>query len=256
MKRATCLIRAHSPERRAAFVSGLEACGYTVDGVINPNPTKDEVLLVWNRSVDRERTILDYEKAGATVLVAENGFIGTDENQHRLYSLFLNHHNGAGRWHVGAEDRWSRLGIDLLPWREDGKHILLLPQRGIGERGVGMPPRWTSDTHHLLSTITKRPLRIRQHPGKAFAPLEPDLRNCWAAVTWGSGAAIKAIVAGVPVFYDLKRWIGGSAACWIQNIERPFLGDRMPMLHRLSWAQWSLSELASGVPFEHLLKLR
>jgi hypothetical protein len=73
-------------------------------------------------------------------------------------------------------------------------------------------------------------------------------------VTWGSGAAIKAIAAGIPVFHELECWIGAEAATFgINDLEHPFLGDRHLMFHRISWAQWTAEELASGEPFRWLL---
>lgn len=73
-------------------------------------------------------------------------------------------------------------------------------------------------------------------------------------VTWASGAAIKAIIEGIPVFYEFNDWIGAPAARYgIDDTENPFLGDRNPMLHRLSWAQWTAEEIASGEPFKCLL---
>jgi hypothetical protein len=66
-------------------------------------------------------------------------------------------------------------------------------------------------------------------------------------VTWGSGAGIKSIVAGIPVFHEMPNWIGAPAAkLGLDDIEQPFLGDRQPMLNRLAWAQWDLDEIASG----------
>jgi hypothetical protein len=80
------------------------------------------------------------------------------------------------------------------------------------------------------------------------------LADCFAAVTWGSGAAIKAIIAGVPVFHEFSRWIGAPAAKFgAANLEQPFVGDRLPMLRRLAYAQWSVAEIERGEPFALLL---
>ena len=38
----------------------------------------------------------------------------------------------AAKWWIGGSGRWKDQGIRLRPWREDGEHILLLPQRGFG----------------------------------------------------------------------------------------------------------------------------
>jgi len=123
----------------------------------------------------------------------------------------------------------------------------------MGENGIKQPSGWLPDVVERLSRLTQRPIQIRYHPGQRPHP-PIDFEGTWAAVTWASGAALKAIVSGIPVFHEMPNWIGGTAARYgIEELERPFLGDRNPMLHRLSWAQWSAEEIASGEPFGYLL---
>jgi hypothetical protein len=74
-------------------------------------------------------------------------------------------------------------------------------------------------------------------------------------VTWGSGAGITSLIAGIPVFHEFDRWIGGPAARFgIDDIESPFTGDRLPMFKRLAYMQWSVDEIESGEAFQWLLK--
>ena len=107
-----------------------------------------------------------------------------------------------------------------------------------------------------LQQITDRPIVVRKHPGAAKSDPWPDLEGAWCAVTWGSGAAIKAMVAGIPVFHEMLNWIGAPAARFgVSNIEDCLTGDRERMLHRLSFAQWSLDEISSGEAFAWLFGL-
>jgi len=240
--------------RRDLFLAGLARCGYAVDQPPKQNPDPCDVLLVWNRHNLNDEFAKRYEAAGARVLVAENGFIGTDGHGHQLFALALWHHLGAGSWREGAEDRWAPLNVPMRPWRAVGDEIVVLPQRGIGPLGVAMPRDWTEKVVERLKSVTHRPVRVRIHPGKSRTDPWPDLQNAWAAVTWASGAGIKAILYGVPVFHELPNWIGAPAARFgINDIEAPFLGDRLPMLRRLAWAQWRLAEIAAGEPFRWLL---
>lgn len=196
------------------------------------------------------------ERAGAAVIVAENGYIGQDGQSRQLYALALGHHNGAGRWPAGDVSRMTSQGLALRPWRADGEHILVLPQRGVGPNGVAMPKGWTERTVAALTAGTSRPVRVRQHPG-ATTPsttLEQDLEGAWCVVTWGSGAAIKAVALGVPAFHAMPNWIGAPAALPLSaDLEQPFLGDRAPMFERLSGAQATIDEIASGQAFRRLL---
>lgn len=239
----------HSPYYRLkVFSAGLVANGYRVIQDRNASPTKDDVLLIWNRNPPHEKIAQIYENAGATVIVTENGYLGQTK------AIAKWHHAGAGDWNVGIEDRFSAIGIDVKPWRTEGDHILVLPQRSIGEKGVAMPRNWLNNILPRLSNATKRPIQVRKHPGKnCEIPLEKDLEGAWAAVTWASGAGIKAICAGIPVFHDYGKWVGGPAASCTFDLENPYLGDRTKMLHRLAWAQWTWDEIESGEAFRCLL---
>lgn len=196
-----------------------------------------------------------FERCGAHVVVTENGWVGKAPGGGKLYALCRNHHNGRGQWREGEPGRWKQFGVELKAWRPRGDHIVVLPQRGIGEPGVAMPRDWVTDVMRRLLAVTKRPIRIRKHPGeKKGDDLYEDLRGAHAVVTWGSGAAIKAIAAGIPAFYELNNWVGAPAArMGLGSIEEPFMGDREPMFDRLAWAQWSVPEIESGEPFKWLL---
>lgn len=63
-------------------------------------------------------------------------------------------------------------------------------------------------------------------------------------VTWGSGAAVKALMWGIKVESHYPEWIGQQ-----DNTDE----GRLAMFRRLAWAQWELSEIASGEAFEWLL---
>lgn len=246
------MLRTDVRARYEAFDAGLRRCGFDV-GLKPGEPREGDVLVIWNRHRFAQEATR-YERVGAKVIVAENGWLNRSPGNGKMIALCLGHHNGAGQWSDGPEDRWAPLGIELRPWREDGDHILVLGQRGIGEHGVAQPRRWAEDTVARLRAKTKRPVILRLHPGNAEPPPEPDWSNVWAAVTWASGAGIKAIVAGVPVFHGLPTWIGaGAARHGFDNIEKPYLGDRLPMLRRLAWAQWSLDEITTGEPVARLL---
>jgi hypothetical protein len=240
--------------RRDAFADGLASLGYTVSLARNDAPKPNDVLVLWNRYSRDEFRARAYEHVGASVLITENAWLGPEEKDRHLFALCKGHHNGAGSWPVGPDNRWARLSISLKPWRTEGDHILVLPQRGMGEVGVRMPKGWTAEALSRLARATKLPVKVQMHPGPRPHP-EIDFSGALAAVTWASGAAIKAIVAGIPVFHDFKDWIGAPAARFgTDDLANPFLGDRMPMLNRLAWAQWSAAELATGEPFKWLLK--
>ena len=102
-----------------------------------------------------------------------------------------------------------------------------------------MPRDW------LIGAQARFPGRVRHHPGRGVAkPLREDLEHCWRVVTWGSGAAVQALMWGIPVVSEMPDWIGAQ-----NNTD----AGRLQMFRRMAWAQWTLEEVAAGVPFERLL---
>lgn len=245
---ASVILRHEPNYRSAAVIAGFQRHGYRTTNQPNPNPRPDDVLLVWNRYSRHEHYCKQYEAVGAKVLILENGYIGQTK------SLARSHHNGAGWWPEPTEDRWSKLDIEIKPWRTTGDYVLVLPQRGIGEPGIAMPRNWLPSMLDKIKRFTDRPIKIRKHPGMTKSvPLEDDLSRAWACVTWGSGAGIKALAYGVPVIHEFRQWIGAPAASGNLDIENPIMGDRLAMFQRLAFAQWTMEEITNGEAFKWLL---
>lgn len=260
MKRAWCDIKPHPHYRAGAFEAGLRACGFHVLMRQLPAdpPQPGDVLVIWNRYSDRELTADKWEKHGGTVLVAENGYCGRDAQGIQHYALARHGHNGSGEWPDGGPERWQGLGIGMRPWRLDGTHVLVCPNRHFGMKGLAMPVDWEKRTVAELRRFTKRPVRVRPHPGndKPARELAADLQNCWAAVIWASSAGVHALLAGIPVFALSPWWICKTAAQpSLADIEAPALEPdlRPAAFARLAWAQWTVEEIARGDAFRHLL---
>jgi len=255
-KRVLLSLRHVHSTRWSSFKIGLERCGFRVtDKPFEPNDK--DIFVTWNRFPNVESICQEFERVGGVVLVAENPWIkAAGEKRGGMVALCAGHHNGAGWWPVDGLGRWDSFGIEILPWRSNGERVLVLPQRGYGELGIAMASTWPQNVVGRIAQFTQRSITVRPHPG-LYRSKEPDFRKTWCVVTWGSGAAIKAIVAGIPVFYEMKNWIGALAATYgLRDIERPFLGDRLPMLQRLAWAEWFLDEIETGEPFIRLLDAR
>lgn len=236
--------------RIEAFAAGFRRLGYAVEHGVTAKPGADDVLCIWNRSGDNARAAVAFEARGCPVLVAENGYLGGAPAGERWYALSVGQHNGAGRWPHGGAERWSAMRIELQPWRGAGETVVLA-QRGIGEPPVAMPRDWPQRVAHLG--------RVRLHPGqRAAVPLHEDLRRAGAVVTWGSAAALQALVLGIPVFHAFTRWIGAPAARPLKEIAAgPRRDDaaRLAMFERLAWAQWRATEVARGDALDALLEI-
>jgi hypothetical protein len=264
---AYVMIRAEPQYRADAFRQGLRAAGFQVAGTPRlqpPNP--DDVLVIWNRYGRFNFWAETFERAGARVVVAENGALGRDAPGGPWYSLCLTNPVAAGRW-VTPEgafggERWRQIAFQLraeiCEWRKEGNEIIILAQRGIGPNGIRQPDGWHRRIAEQLRTAGHR-VRIREHPGekKPAVELFDDLRNARAVVTWASGAAFKALLWGVPVFYGCHEWVGRDAAQPLDLVRNRALTinwpERLRTFQRLAWCQWQTPEISAGLPFQHLL---
>lgn len=251
--RAQCMIREALHYKRAAFVSGLQAAGYRLEARIE-HPGPDDVLVIWNRYAFWHDEARRFERSGARVVVAENGYLGKTWRDGEWFAMAVGHHAGAGSWVVGGPERWDDLGVELQPWRTDGRETVVLGQRGIGESGIASPPNWAEQVAPRVMG------RIRQHPGNSAGatPLDRDLRHAKAVVVWTSTAALWALLWGVPAWSAFAPWIGAAACRPLSEFgKEPKRDDaaRLAVFQRLIWAQWRLTEIRSGAAFVHLLQI-
>lgn len=247
--RALVMVRSMPHYRRDAIEKGLQAVGFKLVNRLD-DPKPEDCVVVWNRYGMYHSTACRFEAVGAKVFVFENGYLGNDWLDRRWYSVSLSHHNGAGNYKPKGPERWDSLGVEIAPRKEYGD-LIVLPQRGIGCDGVKMPDDWLSRTERLLKQ-KDIPYRVRKHPGKdEKIPLEKDLRNALCAVTWGSGAAIKALLSGCYVVSDFKNWIAYDAADDLR--EEKSIIEPLDMFRRLIWAMWTVEEIEKGDCFAHLL---
>lgn len=247
---AVVRIRALPHYRHDAFIAGLKRSGYEVAPRAQPKSKRD-LFVIWNRYGVFDAEADRWERDGGTVIVAENGYIGKDGQGRPLYAVSVGqHHAGLD----GDDDRLSELGVDIQSWRS-GEHVLVCGQRGIGSRQMASPPGWHTVAAAQLRNCG-RPVRIRAHPGN-FAPkvtLEDDLANAYACVIWSSGAGVKALAMGVPVFYAAPHWICEEGALRPGFLGSPCRDDgkRLSALRKMARSQFTVAEIERGEPFARL----
>lgn len=236
MKRAWLNLRHADSDRATLFTEGLQRVGYSSTPGVTMHPSEGDILVTWNRMPGPgEQAARAFEARGLPVIVVENASWGNSFAGQKWLTLARNQHNTAGRFPVGGSMRWDALGVELEPWRTAGETVVL-PQRGLGSPPTAMPRDWPLRVEG----------RVRPHPGpRAPAkPLREDLARAGRVITWGSSAAVLALMWGIPVESHMPNWIGAQ-----NNTD----AGRLAMLRRMAWAQWTLPEIATGEPFERLL---
>lgn len=259
-RQAYVLLKEGPHYRRDAVAAGLRTLGYHVQFGLPCSPTRDDVLVVWNRYGSSDVAARMFP---GPVFVMENGYLGHDFLGDKWYSLSLTNHNGAGEWLPDGPERWDSFKVSLSAWNVNaGGPIVVLAQRGIGAPGLASPQGWERAARDRMAKSSRcraGEIIIRPHPGKAQTrePLGRVLKGASVVWTWGSGAAVKALMYGYPVIYDCPTWIGRGASTfadhWLSGQPlRVSQRDRRQMFERLAWAMWRVDEIATGWPFRRL----
>ena len=158
----------------------------------------------------------------------------------------------------------------LIPWRNDGKFILIFCQRPKGWNLFGNDQDlWLQQTIENIRNYSQRPIRIRMHPGDGSKDKQIEkikkrygqsisisteenirdaLKNCWCGVGYNSTPTSVAAIEGIPVFVHdpTNSWAKDIAFANLSMIENPPLPDRENWINKIANIHWSNEEVKSG----------
>lgn len=210
------------------------------------------------------------------------------QSNHEYYRIGLNGFlNGEGNFNAenSNADRLREFNIDLQDWKTNGNEILILLQLpGDASLRNSDHGEWLLDTVDQIRAQTDTTINIRFHPamsekghenffsdiGKIVfrnhanikwsdgkqSTLQEDFENASVCVTYSSGSAIDAVIAGVPtIAVDEGNFAYPICSKTIDDINSPYLStldERTQWLQELSYCQWSRAEMANGIAFKHI----
>lgn len=167
-----------------------------------------------------------------------------DAGRERYFRVAKNalQHDGSG---TSDGARLKHLGIQVGPWRRDGRHLLVCLQSDEFMFTVAGQPTWAADIVQKLHLMTGRPMVIRRKGD--VTPLQEAMQNCWAVVTWSSAAAVEAVIAGVAV-HCAPECAAAPFSTPLEEIETPRRPDgREAWASVLADQQWTLEEMRDGL---------
>jgi hypothetical protein len=212
----------------------------------------DDVAILWApfRGTFRSDIYRQIRAAGGRAIIGENGWLSPIQGQ-KYFQVALHGWNGTGDFPDGGAERWESWGVPLSDWRQDGENILVVEQRpkGINLDPRAMPPGWAQS----VAPLTRRPVVRRTRFTEA--PLERQLDEAFATLTWTSTVAIKSLIRGVPAFYCGPHINCGELMRRGLDVDQPIYPDRESVFRRYAWMQWTEAEIRSGEPFARLLAL-
>ena len=175
-------------------------------------------------------------------------------------------------------DRHRLLGLSLKPWRTHGEYILICGQHDKSLQWQNMPAMstWVMNTIDAIRAHTNRPILFRPHPRCPLPNIEHEFKNVTrqnpvklngtyddydmqfdrvhAVVSYSSNPGIHSILNGVPAFvgtsslaYDM-----GNDIDFIHDIEAPLMPNRQQWLNDYAHTEWTIQEIAQGIPLKRL----
>ena len=260
-----------------AFADSLVADGHTVAW----NSTNSDVDVIWSvlwhgrmaqnkaiwdRAMAQSKPVVVLEvggiKRGTTWKVGLNGinrdaFFGDDRNDSRRSDL---------------------LNLRLKPWRTNGKYILICGQHDKSLQWQNMPrmSNWFLNTYDEIRKHTDRPIIFRPHPRcrlehierglkhvyrqepqhitNTYDDFDIDFNNVWATISYSSNPGIHSIIDGVPAFVSTHSlaYPAGNDIDFLHTIEQPLMPDRTQWLNDYAWTEYTIEEIAQGLPIKRL----
>lgn len=273
-----------------AFAEGIRSSGDTALMSSKSSYQTCDVAVFFgswkNRPVRHHVTKNDIlDKHQGPFVVIETPLLGRKiEVEYEWYRIGINHYlNELADFnnYMMPEDRWQmisrQLRLQVKPYRNNGSHIVVALQLPGDASLLGTDiSKWAVEVVAKLRLYTDRPIIIRPHklvreyrmdliqqciqaysnvffydPSESM--VRDDLINAWATVSFTSGYSVDSLLSGVPVF----ACHSGNMSWPVANkdlslIETPKLFDRQQWLNDLSYAQWSISEMRQGLPWQHL----
>lgn len=192
--------------------------------------------------------------------------------------------------YIKTINRWvsikNKTGIEVLPWRENGKHILII-LNSCKHCGYSMKNEcihgWVNNTiKEIRENGCKREIRLRfkcqyddvsiineemikiSHKNEIYNYIDPignmtisisdklglleELKDAWASIVYSTSACVISIIMGIPVFVGSKDAITYDISTTdLSKIEEPYMPQRDEFFHKLSNQLWSLKEIKEGL---------
>ena len=260
-----------------AFASSLSGTGHTVTF----NEWDSDVAVIWSvlwfgRMAGNQKVWEHFRAINKPVIVLEVGGI----KRGTTWKVGINGINSDANFGAKGNDstRADLLGLEAKRWTNDGQHILICGQHDKSLQWQGTPrmSNWFLDTHDEIRKHTDRPIVFRPHPRCRLEHIERGLRhvyrqepkhidntyddfdmdftNVWATVSYSSNPGIHSVLAGVPAFVGTSSlaYDVGNDIDFFHDIEAPLQPDRRLWMNDYAYTEWTLDEIAQGLPLKRL----
>jgi len=258
-----------------AFARGAKSLGHDV--VWNNTNSDVDVIwsVLWRGRMAKNKAIWDRNLAQSKpTVVLEVGGI----RRGTTWKVGLNGINRDAYFGTTGMDsvRVHDLGLTLKPWRTDGEYILVCGQHEQSEQWRNQPrmSRWVMETIENIQAHTARPIIFRPHPRCRLEAIEKQYKNVYrqeprqlpgtyddfdmnfdniyCTVSWTSNPGIHSVIEGVPAYTSQSSLAWDVSIKSLTNLDNPLLPDRTQWLNDYAWTEFTIEEIASGMPLNCL----
>lgn len=175
-------------------------------------------------------------------------------------------------------ERAAKLKLELKPWNPNPKgDIVICCQNPYSRqwRDQVPPSQWVAKAITDIRKHTNRRISIRPHP-RAKLPIrfedrfknvrrqDPkqivdtyddfdfDPAGAWAVVNLSSNPATQAVIEGIPVFVGEESLAYPVGNTDFSLIENPNMPDRTQWFNDIAHTEWTVEEIAAGLPLKQL----
>ena len=265
-----------------AFEHSLVSNGHTITN--SSDIRNADVHVLWSvlfngRMAPNQRIWTDARTFDKPVIVLEVGGI----KRGTTWKVGLNGINRDAYFgDTGMDSNRSSLQrLKLTPWRTSGEYILICGQHDKSLQWSKMPrmSNWFLNTYDEIRKHTDRPIIFRPHPRCRLEHIERGLKNVirqeprhvtntyddfdmgfnniWATVSYSSNPGIHSIISGVPSFVSNSSlaYPVANDIDFLHNIEDPVMPDRAQWLNDYAWTEYTVDEIAQGIPLKRLTNM-
>lgn len=247
----------HQCIHAVAMAEGLRRHDIIVELFEDNPPCHFDFLVFWGW-----RKARIWSERGYKCLIMERGYIG---DRFAWTSLGWNGLNGNASFNAAADTggRFNAYYGDLVePWRDQSGPAVIMSQVAGDMSLIGIDYyNWLNETYVALKQLG-HDVYLRKHPLTRPTQKFPNipimegtlngaLDNAGFIVTYNSNSGVDSVIRGVPAI-SLNR---GSIAYPVtsHDLTNPIIKpNREQWLIDLSWRQWSLDEIKSGLVWEYI----
>jgi hypothetical protein len=255
-----------------AFANGVKALGHELV------EDSEDVAVIWSvlwngRMAGNQQIYNTCVKQNKPVVIIEVGNL----KRGLTWRISEGHINGVGIFgNIENLDplRLQKLGISLQPEKTHRRgEILIATQHSRSLQWQGQPSmeQWIKDTIIKIKRYSSRRIVVRPHPrsqirekfADAVIELPKKLVNTYddfdinynyhCVVNHNAGASVQAAIDGAPTICDSTSLAFPVGEKW-ENLENPQLPDREEWFLKLAHTEWTVEEIAQGIPIKRLEK--